>query len=225
EKIGGPGIIVEIDESKFGKWKYGIGGAVEGQWVLGGVERIEERQIFLVPVEQRNAATLLDIIAQKVALGSIIYTDCGRAYNSIPQLVNEQGDSLRYQHLTVNHEYNFVDPVTFCYTNTIEGTWNGIKLRTFPKNYAKKQIGHSLNFFIWRRKFKGQQWSRAMHCLRTIYFETVEVEEVEQNSNQEIQDQDNNQDIQSNYSLDTELESSSSSITSSESEFVPSDIE
>ena len=65
-----------------------------------------------------------------------------------------------------------------------------------------------------------------MHCLRTIYFEMVEVEEEEeQNNNQEIQDSNNNQDIQSSYLSDTELESSSSSITSSGSEFVPSDIE
>lgn len=36
EKIGGVGKIVEIDESKFGKRKYGRGHYVEGQWVFGG---------------------------------------------------------------------------------------------------------------------------------------------------------------------------------------------
>ena len=36
--IGGEGIIVEIDESKFGKRKYHRGHQVEGVWVIGGVE-------------------------------------------------------------------------------------------------------------------------------------------------------------------------------------------
>lgn len=39
ELIGGPGIIVEIDESKLGKRKYHRGHRVEGVWVLGGIER------------------------------------------------------------------------------------------------------------------------------------------------------------------------------------------
>jgi hypothetical protein len=41
--IGGPGIIVEVDESKFGRRKYNRGHRVEGCWVFGGVERTEER--------------------------------------------------------------------------------------------------------------------------------------------------------------------------------------
>ena len=34
-KIGGPGHIVEIDESKIGKRKYNVGRTVEGPWLLG----------------------------------------------------------------------------------------------------------------------------------------------------------------------------------------------
>ncbi|KAG0439327.1 hypothetical protein DMUE_2510 [Dictyocoela muelleri] len=45
-KIGGPGIVVEIDESKFGKRKYNRSHLVTGSWILGGVERSSERRIF-----------------------------------------------------------------------------------------------------------------------------------------------------------------------------------
>lgn len=58
-KIRGPGIIVEIDESKFGKRKYHHGHRVEGAWVFGGVERTEERKRFLVQVPDQSANTLL----------------------------------------------------------------------------------------------------------------------------------------------------------------------
>lgn len=52
EKLGGPGQIVEIDESKFGKRKYHRGHYVEGQWVFGGYER-ETGRVFMVTVEER----------------------------------------------------------------------------------------------------------------------------------------------------------------------------
>ena len=34
---------------------------------------------------------------------------------------------LGYQHLTVNHTYNFVDPITGAYTNHIESVWQKAK--------------------------------------------------------------------------------------------------
>ena len=57
--IGGPGVEVEIDESKFGK-KYNRGRQVGGHWVFGGTERITG-ECFLVEVEHRDAATLLPL--------------------------------------------------------------------------------------------------------------------------------------------------------------------
>jgi len=42
EPIGGPGCIVEIDESKFGKHKFNHSKHVDGVWVFGGFERDSE---------------------------------------------------------------------------------------------------------------------------------------------------------------------------------------
>jgi hypothetical protein len=52
QKLGGPGIEVEIDESKFGCRKYYKGHRFEGQWVFGMFERGTGR-IVMIPVEKR----------------------------------------------------------------------------------------------------------------------------------------------------------------------------
>lgn len=71
--LGGPGTIVEIDESKFGKMKYNRGARREGTWVFGMVERRlskETKQIFrLFPVDKRNRATLEAKISSSVFSG------------------------------------------------------------------------------------------------------------------------------------------------------------
>ena len=60
--IGGEGIIVEIDESKFSKRNYIREHRVEGIWVVGGVEITPERRMFAVSVQDRSADTLRVII-------------------------------------------------------------------------------------------------------------------------------------------------------------------
>ena len=112
-KIGGPGIIVELNESKFGKRKYHQGHRVEGVWIFDGIERTDERKCFLVAVPNRTARTLLDVIERHVLPGSIIHTDCWRACNRIEEL------GQLYEHFTVNHSVGYVTEEGV-HTNTIE---------------------------------------------------------------------------------------------------------
>ena len=79
ERLSGEGKIVQIDESKFGKGKSHRGHHVEGQWVFGGIEQ-DSRKCFLVAVERRDEETLLPIIQKWIAPGTIIVSDCWKAY-------------------------------------------------------------------------------------------------------------------------------------------------
>src|ERR1700758_3825401 len=58
QKIGGKDIIVECDESKFGRVKYHRGRFREGTWVFGAVERTSNKRIFVTVVPDRKEKTL-----------------------------------------------------------------------------------------------------------------------------------------------------------------------
>ena len=55
--IGGPGKIVEIDESKFGKRKYNRGRMLDGHWVFGGIERGTTKS-FMIVVDDQTPPTI-----------------------------------------------------------------------------------------------------------------------------------------------------------------------
>jgi transposase-like protein len=147
QKIGGVGKIVEIDESKFGKRKYHKGARREGQWVFGGVERGNVQHMFLEVVADRKKETLMDLIYKYIEPGTIIMSDCWKAYDS------DWLNQLNFTHFTVNHSQNFKDPITGAHTNSIEGTWMHVK-RSLNKNGTRKSLLASyFAEFIWRRRF------------------------------------------------------------------------
>lgn len=158
-KIGGPNIIVEVDESKFGKRKYHRGHKVEGVWVVGGVERTPERKVFAIQVPNRNNDTLTDVIRCFVHPGSIVYTDGWAGYNWKDLL------DIGMSHGTCNHSEHFVCPETGIHTNTIECTWSVIKQSIPKRNRTKKGIDYRLLEFLWRRKNHGAQWERFLIAL------------------------------------------------------------
>src|SRR5271154_3427583 len=160
--IGGPNIVVEIDESKMGKRKYHQGHRVEGVWVVGGIERTTERKMFATSVQDRTQETLLDVITRHVAPGSIIHTDLWRGYYGL--------DTIGMTHRTVNHSRHFVDPETGVHTNTIEGTWNGIKLKIAPRNRTEEHVDGHLLVFIWKRNNIENLWVGLLDALRETAF-------------------------------------------------------
>lgn len=173
--IGGPDIIVELDETKTGKRKYNRGHRVEGVWVLGGVERTPERKVFIVSVPDRTARTLLEIIDKHVLPGSTIYTDLWKGYSNLNSL-NE------YNHLTVNHSKEYINIteneiedglvlIEKIHTNTIEGTWSALK-KSIPHRARKNALIEThLWEFIWRRKNQAKLWDAFIEALAEIHYD------------------------------------------------------
>ena len=114
QPIGGPGHVVQIDESLVARPKRTRGHRVRGvpqRWILGGIDTTTN-DAFLVEVPRRDAATLLPIIQRWVLPGSTVWTDEWAAYR---QLTAQTG----LAHATVNHSVTFVAPGTGVNTNLI----------------------------------------------------------------------------------------------------------
>jgi len=165
DAIGGPGTVVEIDESKFGKRKHNRGHRVDGVWVFGGVERTPERRCFLVKVPNRNRTALYNLIHTHILPGSLIRSDKFSSYFTIEQI-----EGHFYEHEMVNHSETHVDPDTGCHTNTIEGTWNGVKVGVPVRKRTWKHVQNCLHEFTWRRQNAGRLWEAMIDALRTVRF-------------------------------------------------------
>ena len=141
-QIGGPGMTVEIDESKFGKTKYNRARYIEGQWVFGGICR-QTKACFLVPVAQRGKDTLLPIIRAHILPGTRVMSDMWKA------CLKDEG----YSYLTVNHSLNSVDPDTGAHIQRIENTRWGVK-RSMPCTGTSKDLFESyLLEWMWRKHY------------------------------------------------------------------------
>lgn len=170
--IGGEETIVEIDESKLGsashplilgKRKYNRGHPVEGVWVVGGIERTVGKRMFIVPVADRKAETLIAVIKEHVLPGTTIYTDLWKGYSSL--------DLEGFHHGTVNHSKCFVDPNTGVHTNSIEGAWSALKMHFAPRQRTKDDIENRLGEYLWRRQNKNTLWQSFLNALSQTHYD------------------------------------------------------
>jgi len=157
EKIGGKGEIVEIDESKFGKRKYNRGHCVDGVWVLGAVEETNKKRIILMIVDDRKKETLTEKLKDSIAEDSVLYTDGWKGYVDLSSHFED--------HKTVNHSKNFKDPETGVHTNTIEGSWCGIKMHVPFRGRTKKEVNLYLVRYMILKNEEGHPLDRVINYL------------------------------------------------------------
>ena len=151
KKVGGRSMIVEMDESLFGKLKFGKGSAAQRRrkWVFGGKCR-ETGRVFLAlcPKNKRTKKSLWPIILKNVKIGSVLHTDGWKAYRKLP--------SLGYRHRWVDHSKYYVHPDDpSLHTNGIEGKWGEIK-RWLPQG-GRYNLEQYLNLYNW---FEDQKVER-----------------------------------------------------------------
>lgn len=145
QQLGGPQHEVQIDETLLFKRKNGVGHVVERIWVVGFYDNTVKRG-SLVRVPDRSMQTLTEVIQNRVAPGSIIFTDQWASYRHL--------NSLNFFHFTVNHRTNFVNPATGVTTNNVEAFWSRIKRRL---KYLYGSVG-------------DQKWGHVDHCLYREWF-------------------------------------------------------
>lgn len=88
--IGGPGTIVEIDETCIVKSKNHQGRRLRYQkWFFGGVVRGDSAKCFLEHVDNRSQKTLFEVILRRVLPGTTIMSDCWRGYNNLAAVFPE----------------------------------------------------------------------------------------------------------------------------------------
>ncbi|KII73232.1 hypothetical protein RF11_09820 [Thelohanellus kitauei] len=142
-KIGGPGLTVEIEETKFGKKQYKSKRLVDGVWVLGGICR-ETGDTFLIPVCERKPETLIPLICDYIYPGSTVISDCWRYYECLTE--ND------FKHMSENHSLNFIYPGTEAHEQNIEADWWEIK-RSFtnlPTHHERLYL--YLGEYLWRKR-------------------------------------------------------------------------
>ena len=102
----------------------------------------------------------------------------------------EDGESFDYTHNTVNHEYTYVAE-DGTHTNTIEGTWFGVKQNIKPRQRTAKLLDLHLFEFMWRRENAGNLWNALVDALvHTKYGEEAEESSEEEETSSEEEEEE-----------------------------------
>ncbi len=151
---GGLSGTVEVDETYVGGKERGVVGRPSKERsaktaVFGMVQRGGDVMTRVVPDTKKD--TLLPIIGQNVAKGSLIKSDQFPAYKGLV--------TMGYSHASVNHRVRYVDGTT--HTNTLEGFWSHFKcsMTGTHRSISAKHMQKYLVEFEFRFNLRGSQAS------------------------------------------------------------------
>ncbi|TMS33597.1 hypothetical protein L596_001320 [Steinernema carpocapsae] len=110
-------------------------------------------KVCVFEVSDRTSDTLLDLIGQHIADGSIIVSDGWSSYGGISRM------GRRYRHKWVNHSKHFVNPSDpRVHTQSIEATWGAIKRGMKHLGGTQEQIFRSYLYqYVFRRMYKHKR--------------------------------------------------------------------
>ena len=117
-------------------------------WVFGMADTSYSPALgFMQLVARRDAATLLPIIQNHIAPGTIIHSDQAAMYNRASTLPGVAS------HGTVNHSIEFVNSTTGVHTQNIESYWNRVKTKLKRmKGCHATELASYLDEFMWRER-------------------------------------------------------------------------
>lgn len=154
ELIGGPGILVEIDETWLPRIVYANDPHRTGAIVFGIQS---EGTIYTRVLPDRRADTLIGLIRRMVRPGSIVVTDSHRSYHSL--------SSHGYQHITLNHRIGEWARDGYSTAN-IESYWTSLKY--FLRSHNRRLLSHTLPLNLAENSFRQSLRSRGENVFEAL---------------------------------------------------------
>ena len=114
----------------------------------------------------RTIQTLFNIIFDKALPITQINTDCFSSYRTLSRVLDFDGNNF-YNHYTVNHSKNFIDPITNTHTNNIKYFFS--HFRKFFNKCSRKRfyLGAYIDEFFYRWNFLTEN-DKEIKFLKTL---------------------------------------------------------
>ena len=161
-KIGGPGHIVEIDECKIGTRKYRRGRIMEGNWILGIIDRnTKDVRMTICPENQNDGTTVYNLISEHVEATSTINTDCWGGYNGLMA-------SGFAAHLNANHSQHS----RRVHTNAIESQFRSLRRSLTRGGIRQKDMDVHICEYLWRKDCESRNadpFQELIEYVRKMY--------------------------------------------------------